>query len=68
MTRLIRVVGGLALLALCIGGLIDIVGHIRDAENAGALLIALLTFLVVLAISLIAAAMIVAGIHGRRRR
>lgn len=72
MTRLIRLIGGLALLALCIGGLIDIVGHMFSAESFAALLIAVFTFLVVLAFALIAVAMIVAGIGssdraGRRR-
>ncbi len=72
MTRLIRLVGGLALLAICIGGLIDIVGHIRAAESAWSLIIAVLTFLIVLAFALIGAAMIVAGFsssgRGRRKR
>lgn len=68
MIRLIRLVGGLALLLLCIGGLIDLVGHIRTAESVAALLIALLTFLVVLAFAAIAAAMIAAGLSRSKDR
>lgn len=72
MTRLIRLVGGIALLALCMGGLIDLVAHIRGADSTAAVLIAVLAFLVVLAFAMLAVFMIVAGLSrsdrpGRKR-
>ena len=67
-TRALRLVGGLLLLLICVGGLFQTAPHFLAGESIATVAIAAFTSLVLIAFTLIALAMITAGLGRERNR
>ncbi len=68
MARALRLIGGLLLLLICIGGIIQTFAHLLAGESIATVAIAAFTLLVLIAFAMIGLTMIAAGLARRRRR
>jgi hypothetical protein len=65
MARILRLIGGLVLLLICIGGILETLAHIRAGESTATVVIAAFTLLILLAFAMISLAMMSAGLARR---
>lgn len=65
MARILRLIGGLVLLLICIGGILETLTHIRAGESTATVVIAAFTLLILLAFAMISLAMMSAGLARR---
>ncbi len=66
--RAVRLIGGLLLLLICIGGIFQTVPHVLARESIAAAVIAAFTILVLIAFALISLVMIAAGLGREGKR